>query len=387
MVTVSCGAKLHAFSLAEQLDANHILDDFYTTYASQKNTIMQKFVRRQDKEIIQVSKIHTYQSMAIPVKLWQSRVHIWNHLFDNWVAKRIRNSKSKVFIGWSGMSLQSIRAAKLAGMITIVERGSSHIQFQNKILTQEYARYGLHFYTHPDVIKTELKEYEEADYISVPSLFVKRTFLEKGIPENKIFLNPYGVKIDFSNVGVQDQNNSDKVFKILYLGALSYRKGLIYLFEALNLLNIPLDQFEISFIGKIDKGFENYCKSYRKDNWNFLGHIDHYDLPNHIRSADVGIIPSIEDGFGLVIPQIMACRIPVITTTNTGGNDLIKDGENGFVVPIRNTRAIAQKIDFLYHDREKLEQMKIKALETVLKGYTWTDYGNRYTEFIKSIIR
>jgi len=52
MVTVSCGAKLHAFSLAEQLDANHILDDFYTTYASQKNTIMQKFVRRQDKEII-----------------------------------------------------------------------------------------------------------------------------------------------------------------------------------------------------------------------------------------------------------------------------------------------------------------------------------------------
>jgi glycosyltransferase involved in cell wall biosynthesis len=386
MVTISCGAKLHAFSLAEQLAYHSMLDGFYTTYASQKNTIMQRFVRRKDKENIEIGKIHTKQLLAIPVKFWQAKVHIWNNLFDKWVAKRIKESKSKIFIGWSGMSLQSIRVAKAAGMITIVERGSSHIQFQNRILTQEYGRYGIDFYTHPDVINTELKEYEEADYISVPSLFVKRTFLEKGIRESKIFLNPYGANTDFTDSRIQQEEKPGKLFKILYLGALSVRKGLPYLFEALNSINIPLDLYEVTFIGKIDREFNSYCKSYRKDNWNFLGHIDHNDLPEYIRSADVGVIPSIEDGFGLVIPQIMACRVPVITTTNAGGSDLIRDGENGFVVPIRDSRLIAQRIELLYDNPQKLEIMKMQAMETVLKGYTWADYGDRYCAFLKKLV-
>ena len=145
MVTISCGAKLHAFSLAEQMEANHILDDFYTTYASQKNNLMQQFVKRQDKENITATNMHTNQLLAVPVKFWQAKIHIWNNLFDMWVAKQIKSSKSKIFIGWSGMSLHSIRVAKNAGMITIVERGSSHIQFQNNIFTQEYDRYGLRY--------------------------------------------------------------------------------------------------------------------------------------------------------------------------------------------------------------------------------------------------
>ena len=367
------------------MEKEGLLGRFYTSYASMKNTFLKRIVKRDDQELIPVEKISTNTVLAFPIKLWQSKIHIWNDLFDRWVAGEIKNKKGRVFIGWSGMSLHSIRVAKKAGMITILERGSSHIQFQNNILTKEYARYGLRFYTHPDVINKELKEYEAADYISVPSLFVKRTFLEKGIPEKKIFLNSYGVNVGFTNVGMQPEEKAGKVFKILYLGAISYRKGLTYLFEALNLLNIPLDEYEVSFIGTIENGFNSYCTAYRKDNWNFLGHIDHYDLPAYIRSADVGVIPSIEDGFGMVIPQIMASCVPMITTTNTGGSDMIRNGINGFVVPIRDPRAIAQKIELLYQDPEKLTQMKNHALETVLNGYTWADYGSRYTAFLNSL--
>jgi glycosyltransferase involved in cell wall biosynthesis len=384
MVIVSCSAKLHAFALAEQLNMNGLLDDFYTTYASQKNEFLFRFVRRLDKEKIPLSKIHTNSTLAFPIKFWQSRIHIYNNIFDELVSKKIKKSKSQVFIGWSGMSLKTIRKAKMAGMKTIVERGSSHIEFQNEILTEEYARYGMRFKSNPAVIKKELQEYAEADYISVPSNFVKKTFLDKGIQESKLFLNPYGVNLDFTVQKYEPARKSD-IFRVLYLGALSFRKGLPYLFEALDLLTIPSDKYEVVFIGRPDDDFKSYCDKHKKENWKFLGHIDHYDLPANLRQTDVAVIPSIEDGFGMVIPQIMAGGIPVITTTNTGANDLIDDGVNGYIVPIRDAEAIARRIEALYNDPQKLAEVKIKASEIVLTGNTWNDYGNRYVAFLKLI--
>jgi glycosyltransferase involved in cell wall biosynthesis len=386
MVTVSCSAKLHAFALAEQLDANSQLDDFYTTYASQKNKFLFRFVKRLDKEKIQINKIHTNSPLAFPIKFWQSRIHIYNNIFDALVSRKLKKSKSQVFIGWSGMSLKSIRTAKNAGMKTIVERGSSHIEFQNEILTEEYAKYGLRFKSNPAVIQKELQEYAEADYISVPSSFVKKTFLDKGIPESKLFLNPYGVNLDFTGQGHKTERKSD-IFRIVYLGSLSFRKGLPYLFEALKLLKIPENKFEVIFIGRADEDFKGFSDQYKKENWKFLGHIDHYDLPATLRLADVAVIPSVEDGFGMVIPQIMAGGIPVITTSNTGASDLINEGVNGFVVPIRDPQAIASRIEEFYNDPQKLERAKTEASENVLSGYTWNDYGNRYVEFLKEITR
>jgi glycosyltransferase involved in cell wall biosynthesis len=387
VVTISCSGKFHAFALAEQLANRDMLDQFFTTYASMKNDFFSRIVNRDDRENIPAGKIRTNIPLAFPLKLWQKKAHVWNHYFDLSVARRIKKTPSRVFIGWSGMSLHSIRAARKGGLISIVERGSSHILFQNELLTREYSRYGLRFHTHPDVLATELKEYEEADYISVPSHFVKKTFLDRGVPEEKIFLNPYGVKKDFTDAGEIAGERDHRKLKILYLGTLSYRKGLLYLFEALNLLDIPQDEYEVDFIGKIEKSFYRFCKSYRKDNWHFMGHIDHNQLPGFIRSADVGVIPSIEDGFGMVIPQLMACRIPVITTINTGGNDLIRNGENGFVIPIRDSRGIAQKIELLYNDRALLSRMKEQALSTILEGNTWKAYGDRYTAFLKKIVK
>jgi len=387
MVTIAGSTKLWAFEMAEQLESHGMLDKLFTSYAYSKNTLARRFIRRVDKENIPNAKIETNLFLAFPIGAFRRKAFLWNMLFDKWVALKLRKSNSKIFIGWSGMCLNSIRAAKKRGMITIVERGSSHIQFQNSLLSQEYKNYGIRFRIHPDVIRKEMKEYEEADYISVPSLFVKRTFLEKGIPERKLFLNPYGVKADFTDAGIQAEAKPPGIFKILYLGSLSYRKGLPYLFEALNLLSIPLNQYEVCFIGKIEKGFDKYCKSYRKQNWEFLGHIDHNELPRYLRDSDISVVPSIEDGFGMVIPQLMANSVPVITTTNTGGSDLIRDGENGFVVPVRDPRAIAQRIEFLYGDPEKLELMKKQALMTVLEGNTWKDYGNRYMAFLKILLK
>jgi glycosyltransferase involved in cell wall biosynthesis len=117
------------------------------------------------------------------------------------------------------------------GMITILDHGSSHIEYQRDILKEEYEILGIkpkpYYLPHPKIVEKELKEYEEADYICLPSSFAKRTFLEKGIPENKILHIPYGV--DLSNFKQIPKN--DNIFRIIFVGSLSIRKGVYYLLK------------------------------------------------------------------------------------------------------------------------------------------------------------
>ncbi len=381
MVALSSSSKLWAFTLAEQLNKHHLLDDFYTTYSYGKNTFLRRFVKRIDREIIPLDKIHTNTLLAVPVKAFPSRAHQWNNWFDHWVARQLKSNTSKVFIGWSGMSLQSIRSAKKKGMKTIVTRGSSHILYQDEILREEYKRNGVDFSIHPSVIERELKEYEEADYISIPSDFVKRSFIEKGVSSSKLLLNPFGTSSFFSYDPAKEAERKNK-FTIVYLGTLSIRKGLVYLFEALQQLSIPEEAFEVWFIGSIEEKLNPQIEKYKKDNWKFFGHINHYELQGYLSQCDVGVHPSVEEGLSMVIPQMMSCGVPVILTPNTGGENIVTDGKNGYVVPIRDPGAIKAKIEYLFSNREELEALKLAAAAVINQSFTWDDYGNRYNNDI-----
>jgi glycosyltransferase involved in cell wall biosynthesis len=82
----------------------------------------------------------------------------------------------------------------------------------------------------------------------------------------------------------------------------------------------------------------------------------------------------------MVIPQAMACGLPVICTTNTGGEDIARNGQDGFIVPIKDVDAIKEKILYLYEHPQEREAMGQSARQRVEKGFSWDDYGNRITE-------
>lgn len=383
MVLLSCSSKFHAFNLAEQLDMHGFLDTFFTTYAYQKNTLARKFISRVDLEKISNNRLNTNLFLASLHKCLPDKYQT-NNMFDNSVARKIRRkTEGRVFIGWSGMSLHAIREAKKQGMITIVERGSSHICFQNKILKEEYKNFGQDFSIDERVIEKELNEYNESDYISVPSNFVRKTFKDYGIDENRLVVNPYGVSGYFNQT---NSNEKKEKFIIVYLGKLSIRKGLKYLFEALHKVNISSSEYEMHFVGHVDDDLKDEIARLQKGNWKFFGHINHYQLSTILSNADVAVHPSIEEGLSMVIPQLLSCGVPVIATTNTGGEDIIADNLNGFIVPVRSPEAIAAKIELLFNNPEKLGKMKREACKIIHQGFTWNDYGNRYTNFLKSLI-
>jgi len=118
-------------------------------------------------------------------------------LYDRHASRHLM-AASDIFVGLSGCCLYSLRCARRMGQKTVLERGSSHMLYQRQILTEEYRKFGLEkTVVHPKVVERELREYQEADYISIPSHYVKETFVRQGISAAKLIQTPYGV--DLSN--------------------------------------------------------------------------------------------------------------------------------------------------------------------------------------------
>lgn len=384
MIKISCSGKFWAFTLAQQLEKRDLLKKLYTGYYSRTNGLIFRLGAREDREKFSQAKVTTFPVLSILAKFTKKHYEI-NEIFDFLVASHLSKTDDyRAFIGWSGMSLRSMMKVKEKGKLAILERGSSHIIYQSKILQEEYRRFGVDFNMNNKVIEKELKEYDKADFICVPSEFVKSSFIKYGIDEKKLFKNPFGADISIFKPDMDQFDDSINNFKVVYLGGLTMRKGLYYLFEALK--DVKLPNFEVWYIGYISDEMKTLLKKYKNDNWKFYGHVNHYNLPDILSRCSIGVQPSLEEGLSMVIPQMLACGIPVIASTNTGGEDLIKEGCNGFIVPIRSPEAIRERILTLYEDRALLHTMKRNALEMSQNNFTWDQYGERYVRFLSNFI-
>ena len=381
-VTISVLGRFHAFNLAAQLQHRGYLQNLITTYPK---FIVKKF----GIDPALVSSIwqlellsRSYRKLPTWIK-GDYNSQLWFHEQFDQSAKRYVLPDTNLFVGWSSLSLYSLRRAKELGAITVIDRGSSHMQHQTEILKEEYERWGLKFTgTHAGVYERELQEYKEADRISIPSLYVKRTFLEEGIPESKLIHVPYGVSLS----EFYPFPKEDKTFRVIHCGGITLRKGVQYLLQAFYELNLP--DAELWLVGSIDPEMIPFLTKYQSDRIILKGQQPQNTLRWFYSQCSVFCIASIEDGFGMVISQAMACGLPVIHTTNTGGSDIARDGIDGFCIPIRDVEAIKEKILFFYENPDKRADMGQSALLQAQNTLSWDKYGEHmlaaYTQLFAS---
>ena len=291
-------------------------------------------------------------------------------LFSTWVGATL--SECDVFHSFSGIALESIRAARSKfGALTVVERGSSHIRFQNDILVEEYARWGRPFEgLDPRRIEREELEYESSDRITVQSSFAERTFVEHGIAKDKLIKLPLGVDLNmFRRVP-----KADSVFRVMYAGHCSIRKGIPYLLEAVSKLRLP--NFEVVVNGSIGEDVRDVMTRHA-DSFRFLGFQPLERLHEVYSQASVLVLPTIEDGFAKVVTEAMACGVPVIATCNCGASDVLTDGVEGFIVPVRDPETIREKILYLYENPIARQAMADAACARARSAANWDAYGGR----------
>ena len=198
------------------------------------------------------------------------------------------------------------------------------------------------------------------------SSFTANTLSEHGIPRNDINVVQYGVD---HSVYLQRSAfpEKDKPFKIIFVGSLIQRKGLSYLLDAVRLLNTKAIKLVLCGRGFIDK---DLLSNFEDVDFEVKPNLSRADLIAEIQSADIFVLPSLAEGFAHVILEAMSCGVPVISTNHTCAPDVITEGKEGFVVSIRDTEAIAEKLSWAIDNRDVLAEMGIMAAKQARK-FTW----------------
>ena len=366
-VCIGSPGRFHTFDLARQMERLGYLARMYTGYPRFK-------VDGLPGEKISTSPWLLTTSMAMARFGLSSMARQLNYYtitsFDKWLSSCLE--ECDVFHCLSSFGLASHCAVKRRyGALTICDRGSSHILYQRRILSEEYERFGLRFSgIDQRIVERELAEYENCDLIFVPSGFVYRTFVEEGLPERKLRKNPYGVDLGM----FRRLEKEDDTFRVIYVGAIALRKGIPYILKALATLKLP--KFELWLIGGVQPELRRFMADY-EGSYRYLGVIPRTELYRYYSQGSVFVMASIEEGLALVQAQAMACGLPVIATTNTGCEELLSDGVEGFVVPVRDPEAIRDRVLSLYRDSDLLNEMSHAASRRVRSMGGWNNYGER----------
>lgn len=370
-VTVSVLGRFHLFHLAKQLQDHNSLARLITSYP--KFEAAKYGVNPQNIKSLLVHEIHnrSWRKISKFTGSIFNPQHMIFELFDRHASRHIMN-QSDIFVGLSGCALYSLRRARWLGAKTVLERGSSHMLYQRKILAEEYDRVGMRKeVVHPKVVERELQEYQEADVIAVPSQFVKETFLQQGISEARLIQVPYGV--DLTNF--YPAPKSDNVFRIISCGTISIRKGVHYLLQAFAELNLP--RAELWFIGPMTDEIGPFWRKWASPAIRHQGPFPERELYKYYSQGTIFCLASIEEGLAMVQAQAMACGLPVICTKNTGGADIVREGQDGFIVPIRDVEALKEKILYCYENPAVCAALGESARQRVQTGFTWSDYGEK----------
>jgi glycosyltransferase involved in cell wall biosynthesis len=267
------------------------------------------------------------------------------------------------------------------GGLYICDRGSSHIVFQNNILREEYKLWNQDYQdTDGRIVEREIAEYEVADFITVPSSFNVRSFIKQGVDSSKLQRIPYGGNL--SRFYVKNEKKGER-FVVLFVGNFSIRKGAGYLLEAFS--RFKHSKKELWIIGPIPRTTKRILQRFNLSSVRFLGRVENSKLIDFYNAASVFVLPSIEEGLAMVQGEAMACGCPVIVTENTGGEDLFRNNDGGFIVPIRDPRAIVEKLTLLSDDKELREKMSYDASQVIHRCGGWAIYGDQYVNFIKSV--
>jgi glycosyltransferase involved in cell wall biosynthesis len=216
-----------------------------------------------------------------------------------------------------------------------------------------------------------------ADRIIVGSEFVRQSFVDVGYDARKIVVTPYGV--DTGRFTPRTEPRRDGVFRALFVGQIGQRKGMSYLLRGYE--QFRRSDSELHIVGSFGSGHEVYARY--EDLYRHTPNVPQKDLPSLYQQADVFVFPSLIEGMPLVVLEAMACGIPVITTTH-GAGELVRDGVDGFFVPIRDSEAIAARLEQLYGDPSLRERMGRNAREQALR-HTWDAYAQRAADAVLSV--
>jgi glycosyltransferase involved in cell wall biosynthesis len=356
-IAIVVHGRFHAFDMARELIALGHDVRLLTNYPRDwpaRYGIPPSRVKSLAVHGIATRALHAGGTMLRRPKLGEAFLHRW---FSRWAARQLRLESFDVAHCFTGIAEDLLADRQSGARLRTIVRGSSHISVQRRILDEEEQRAGQPIDKPSDwMVAREQREYQMADMIVTLSRFARDSFLAEGVPASKVALIPLGVRPSAFNVAPSEaEHRADRIrtsrrLTVLTVGTFSLRKGAIDFVEVARQL-----QGRIDFVFRGDVAAD--ARTWRRQAEGlirFQPRVPEPLLRDDYRAADVFYFPTLEDGYAAVLAQAAAAGVPILATTNCGAADFIREGEDGWIVPIRRADLAIERLAWCDTHREML---------------------------------
>ena len=313
--------------------------------------------------------------------------------YVDWTAsQQLKSRNYDLFHGWSGSSLRSLHVAKKRGIASVLEIPLWHVE-KMKIQSVETSP--------PDSgesasktllerifrVRTGqiLQEYDLADLLLVPSECAAKSFLEAGVPEEKLFLLGAGVDTELfrndTSSELPSAFSADRPMRAIFCGALTRRKGVHVLLEAWHKLALPYAQLTLA--GTICEDIKPSLARWEGSSINVTGFLSCVD--EVFRQSDIHIFPSECEGSPKSVYEACASGLPQITTFESG--DVVLNEVNGLIVPPNDPMALANAIRRLYNSPRRILQYGRAARQRAETRLSWDHFRERLARAYDLVLR
>ncbi len=322
------------------------------------------------------SRLGPFRRYARAVLQWR------NEGFDSLAGRVVVRERPAALICYDSCALKAFHKAKPLGILCILDQSIAHLRTGLRLLRREAE-------LHPDfadslqiavpdwLVERCSEEAIMADRVLAGSEYVKESLIQNGVDPSRVSVIPYGTDIErFRPISRPDGG----VLRLLFVGQISQRKGIKYLLEAVKQLNLP--GIELVLVGGVvgaGKGLTPY-----RDTFTHVPNVPHHEVHGFFQQGDVFVYPSLHEGSVLAIYEALASGLPVITTPNSGS--VLRDGDEGFIVPIRDVEALKEKILLLYENKELREEMGRNARKRA-EEFTWQAYRQRLGALLHMLLK
>jgi glycosyltransferase involved in cell wall biosynthesis len=371
--------------------------DYYCDLASPRFRWMpegriKKYLRKRYYPPLNSRRVRTHLLPSVITKIATSRARssqsrirwvFWhNAQFDTWVASHLPKFGNFAF-GYESASLYTFRRAQELGIpralyqpIACAEKSVTLLEEEKQLFPSLADTLRYNWFPESE-LEGRREERRLADAIFCASTFTKQSLIEVGVEAEKIFVEPYGVD---QTVFSPSKEKFPK-FSVVWASSYTQTKGIGYLLEAL--ARQPVPGIELVLAG-YPYGTDAVALYEDRVRVRRLGHISRQELGMVMGRCHAHVFPTIVEGFGRNIIEAMASGLPVITTANCAGPDLIEDGVTGFIIPIRDVDAICEKLAWIHdHPQDAMEMGERARLRA--STLTQADYRRRFADRIHNV--
>lgn len=305
-------------------------------------------------------------SPIAPIGGWRSRYSWRRYLqgaaqletdrsFGKWLATRIGPQFHSCYV-FTQLALELLADLKSRGTPHVLDNPNGHIRHFRDAVQSEAERWLCTRYPGhptPGMVDRVEEEYSQAARIRVASQWAAASLRARGVPADRITV--IGHVVDLRRFVPRSDRSADdhNALRIVFVGRMALAKGFHHLLAAVRRLRTQ--RISITFVG--DTG-DPWCKRlFRNLSMGLDVTVAPGDPVAAYQQSDVLVLPTLHDGFGLVVAEAMACGIPVITTDQCGAAECLRQGESGWIVPAADIDALAAAIENATQRRRELRAM------------------------------